>query len=257
MWPGDDEPLNLAERGGKDRNCRRELAEVADGPIGSEVIGRHVGVPEAAGDHGNRSGSRGCDVDARVADHDGSCRIPAGKEHDLTEMVGVGFVYGKRVPSGQRPQTAPSYRAHRADRRDRSSRLLVQTARRSPCTAKLFQRLHGAVERPAVVGDVGFIICQKEREQAIDLGLGKRQAGLVAGPRRSCGARRSRWRPGASRPGQAQGQGRRAHDWSRPRGPAPYRRACRRGRKRGWALHAAFYRRRPALSCPCETRPEV
>ena len=163
----------LAPRSGQPLQRGYQLIEMVDHDVGPQRLDRPVGKAEADRDARQAGGAGRVGIDDRIADER---RPPAARAGDrLVKRGRIGLAHRQRVAADERGETL--FPAKRRDQFTRQ-RLQLVGADREP-HAPTRQRVERGFERGkgvAAIGDMAFIIFEKERKAAIDQGF-RRAAG--------------------------------------------------------------------------------
>ena len=86
---------------------RRQLAHIADQPIGFEIGDGNFGVSEFDADHGNAGAARHADIRSGIAYHDRGGELSPCARDRLPQYRGVGFgdTESVRAANGRKPRT--------------------------------------------------------------------------------------------------------------------------------------------------------
>lgn len=170
-----------------------------DQTVGREVGDRHVRVPERAADDWNACCSRGCDVDSRVANHDGPGCIASGEGDSAAQVIWVRFIHREGVTTGNAAEIPGEIQG--VEKLLGQADALVRADREA--NAVLLEVVEGgeaAVEGTALGCNIVFIVSKKPGEEPVDFRIwsvatGGPQASRnhMAGPEADGGAQDGSW----------------------------------------------------------------
>ena len=114
---------------GEFSDCRRQVGEPRDDPIGAELFHRTVGIAIGDGDGRHAGGASDLDVGLAVADHHGAVRGAAGARDGVEQVPRIGLAEGQAVAAADAVEvlSQAERREHRSVAR---AGLLVQSPMR-------------------------------------------------------------------------------------------------------------------------------